>query len=227
MKPLFFRKPFRGGLLTVALACAAGPLFGAHNASAREASHRYVASRPGVYLRLESDGRRVLRAYLRVREQCLNLVTGRRFVQHSVLLFKNSRGFQKNSGGQFRYMLSVPVGGQLRTTFRGSIGRSSVTAKYGEYVSGPDETCRTRSQSGSFLIDLRAHRPAKRAWAPAARQTPWRNSTSAFARDPFNQFHLTSKHRLDMPGYKVPKRVELASALPRTPSGKLMRRALR
>ncbi|HVX34372.1 MAG TPA: o-succinylbenzoate--CoA ligase [Solirubrobacterales bacterium] len=28
-------------------------------------------------------------------------------------------------------------------------------------------------------------------------------------------------------GYKVPKRVELASALPRTPSGKLMRRALR
>ena len=29
------------------------------------------------------------------------------------------------------------------------------------------------------------------------------------------------------PGFKVPKRVELASALPRTPSGKLMRRALR
>lgn len=28
-------------------------------------------------------------------------------------------------------------------------------------------------------------------------------------------------------GYKVPKRVELAAALPRTPSGKLMRRALR
>jgi acyl-coenzyme A synthetase/AMP-(fatty) acid ligase len=28
-------------------------------------------------------------------------------------------------------------------------------------------------------------------------------------------------------GFKVPKRVELASALPRTPSGKLMRRALR
>lgn len=28
-------------------------------------------------------------------------------------------------------------------------------------------------------------------------------------------------------GYKVPKRIELASALPRTPSGKLMRRALR
>jgi fatty-acyl-CoA synthase len=28
-------------------------------------------------------------------------------------------------------------------------------------------------------------------------------------------------------GFKVPKRVELAAALPRTPSGKLMRRALR
>jgi acyl-coenzyme A synthetase/AMP-(fatty) acid ligase len=28
-------------------------------------------------------------------------------------------------------------------------------------------------------------------------------------------------------GFKVPKRFELASALPRTPSGKLMRRALR
>ena len=28
-------------------------------------------------------------------------------------------------------------------------------------------------------------------------------------------------------GFKVPKRVELASALPRTPSGKVMRRALR
>ena len=27
--------------------------------------------------------------------------------------------------------------------------------------------------------------------------------------------------------FKVPKRIELASALPRTPSGKLMRRALR
>ena len=27
--------------------------------------------------------------------------------------------------------------------------------------------------------------------------------------------------------YKVPKRIELASALPRTPSGKLLRRALR
>jgi o-succinylbenzoate---CoA ligase len=31
----------------------------------------------------------------------------------------------------------------------------------------------------------------------------------------------------ELAGYKVPKRVELASALPRTPSGKLMRRALR
>ncbi len=30
-----------------------------------------------------------------------------------------------------------------------------------------------------------------------------------------------------LPGFKVPKRVELAAALPRTPSGKLMRRALR
>ena len=28
-------------------------------------------------------------------------------------------------------------------------------------------------------------------------------------------------------GFKVPKRIELAAALPRTPSGKLMRRALR
>jgi acyl-coenzyme A synthetase/AMP-(fatty) acid ligase len=28
-------------------------------------------------------------------------------------------------------------------------------------------------------------------------------------------------------GFKVPRRVELAAALPRTPSGKLMRRALR
>jgi fatty-acyl-CoA synthase len=28
-------------------------------------------------------------------------------------------------------------------------------------------------------------------------------------------------------GFKVPKRVELAAALPRTPSGKLLRRALR
>jgi O-succinylbenzoic acid--CoA ligase len=31
----------------------------------------------------------------------------------------------------------------------------------------------------------------------------------------------------ELAGYKVPKRIEIASALPRTPSGKLMRRALR
>jgi acyl-CoA synthetase (AMP-forming)/AMP-acid ligase II len=31
----------------------------------------------------------------------------------------------------------------------------------------------------------------------------------------------------ELAGYKVPKRIEIASALPRTPSGKLLRRALR